>query len=98
VSGNRFSLSVPFQPSIWGKLEGGTVVRGVFIVSDLKSVAFRRGMYVFLFLAVMTAVEYVVAISSFNSMVLLFIIALLKAAAIVQYFMHVYRLWREESH
>ncbi|MCA9929661.1 MAG: cytochrome C oxidase subunit IV family protein [Anaerolineales bacterium] len=64
---------------------------------ELKAVAYRRGIYVFLVLAVLTAVEYLVAIS-FNSTVLLFIIALLKAAAIVQYFMHVYRLWREESH
>ena len=29
---------------------------------------------------------------------LLFLIALVKAGLIVNYFMHVYRLWREESH
>ncbi|MCP5093929.1 MAG: hypothetical protein GY943_00090 [Chloroflexi bacterium] len=67
-------------------------------MNDLKSAAYRQGIYVFLFLAVLTAVEYIIAVSSFNSTVLLFIIALLKAAAIVQFFMHVYRLWREESH
>lgn len=64
---------------------------------ELKAVAYRRGIYVFLVLAVLTIIEFAVAVS-FNSTVLLFIIALLKAAAIVQYFMHVYRLWREESH
>ncbi|KAA3662638.1 MAG: hypothetical protein DWQ04_12930 [Chloroflexi bacterium] len=64
---------------------------------ELKSAAYRRGVYVFVALFVLTLIEYFVAIS-INSVVLLFIIALLKAAAIVQYFMHVYRLWREESH
>ena len=64
---------------------------------ELKSTAYRRGVNVFVVLAVLTAVEYAVALS-LHSTVLLFIIALLKAAAIVQYFMHVYRLWREESH
>ncbi len=64
---------------------------------ELKSAAYRRGVYVFAVLALLTAVEYFVAIS-LHSTVLLFIIALLKAAAIVQYFMHIYRLWREESH
>jgi len=67
------------------------------VSGELKLAAYRRGIYVFLALAVLTAVEYVVAIS-INSVALLLIIALLKAAAIVQYFMHVYRLWREESH
>jgi hypothetical protein len=33
-----------------------------------------------------------------GSPVLLLILALLKAAAIVYFFMHVTRLWKEESH
>jgi len=32
------------------------------------------------------------------SAIFLLLIALVKAALIVQFFMHVYRLWREESH
>jgi cytochrome c oxidase subunit IV len=28
----------------------------------------------------------------------LIIVALVKAGLIIQYFMHIYRLWREESH
>jgi hypothetical protein len=51
----------------------------------------------FLVLAVLTALEYWVSIS-FNSGVLLLIIALVKAALIIQNFMHIARLWREESH
>ncbi len=62
-----------------------------------RSEAYRRGLYVFLFLAVMTIVEYIVGIS-LNSPFLLVILALVKAAAVVYYFMHIARLWREESH
>ena len=62
-----------------------------------KAEAYRRGLYVFLFLAVMTLVEYIVGIS-LNSTLLLFVLALIKAAAVVQYFMHIARLWREEGH
>lgn len=64
---------------------------------ESKSAAYRRGVYVFLVLVVLTIVEFFVGVS-INSVALLFILALLKAALIVQYFMHIYRLWREESH
>ena len=64
---------------------------------ELKAAAYRRGVYVFVALFVLTIIEYFVGVY-LNSAVLLFILALLKAAAIVQYFMHVYRLWREEAH
>jgi len=62
-----------------------------------KAEAYRRGLYVFIFLAVMTIVEYFVGIS-IDSTLLLFVLALIKAAAVVQYFMNIARLWREESH
>ncbi|MCB8945410.1 MAG: cytochrome C oxidase subunit IV family protein [Ardenticatenaceae bacterium] len=65
-------------------------------MEDKKTAALRIGTYVFIALAVLTIVEYFV--SSLGSTVLLMIIALLKAAAIVYFFMHVTRLWREESH
>ena len=48
-------------------------------------------------LAVLTIVEFFVAVY-IESLVLLFIIAVVKAAIIVQNFMHIARLWREESH
>lgn len=68
--------------------------------SENKANVYRTGINVFIALAVLTIVEYFVSLSSFNSTVLLFIIAFIKAAAIVNWFMHVYRLWRpdEEGH
>ena len=65
-------------------------------MEDKKTAALRIGTYVFVALAVLTIAEYF--ISNLGSTVLLLIIALLKAAAIVYFFMHVTRLWREESH
>lgn len=65
-------------------------------MEDKKTAALRIGTYVFIGLAVLTIVEYFA--SDLGSAVLLLIIALLKAAAIVYFFMHVTRLWREESH
>lgn len=66
-------------------------------MNDKKAAAYRLGMITLIILAVLTAVEYVVAVYM-ESLVLLFIIALVKAAVIVQNFMHISRLWREESH
>lgn len=53
-------------------------------------------MWVFIALAVLTIIEYFAGIYV-QSPVLLFILALIKAALIVQFFMHIYRLWREEG-
>jgi caa(3)-type oxidase subunit IV len=58
----------------------------------------RRNIIVAVILAVLTAVEFWVAMNVDNATVLLLIMALLKAALIVQYFMHIYRLRREEEH
>jgi cytochrome c oxidase subunit IV len=62
-----------------------------------KDAAFRLGWIIFIALAVLTLVEYVVGIWN-GSFVLLSLLALAKAGLIVYFFMHVYRLWREESH
>jgi cytochrome c oxidase subunit 4 len=67
-------------------------------MSEAKAKAYRRGLITFLVLMVLTVIEYFVAISLASPTVLLFIIALIKAALIVQIFMHVARLWRGESH
>lgn len=64
---------------------------------DKKAAAYRLGLITLLILAVLTVAEYFVGIY-LGSLVLLFIIALVKAAIIVQNFMHIARLWREESH
>ncbi len=66
-------------------------------IHERKSAAYRLGLITLLVLAVLTAVEYFVSIYT-GSLILLLIIALIKAAIIVNNFMHITRLWREESH
>ena len=66
-------------------------------MSENKAKAYRRGTLTFLILLILTAVEFYVGVA-LNSTALLLILALLKAALIVYIFMHIYRLWREESH
>ena len=66
-------------------------------MSENKAKAYRRGTITFLILLLLTAVEFYIGVAM-NSTALLLIMALLKAALIVYIFMHVYRLWREESH
>ncbi|MCB0007437.1 MAG: hypothetical protein KDE04_13320 [Anaerolineales bacterium] len=64
-----------------------------------KQQAYRQGVYVALVLAVLTIVEAVLAIYlHYSSSSLFLIISLIKSALVVNYFMHVYRLWREEGH
>ena len=59
---------------------------------------YRQIYLVFAVLVVLTIVEFIVS-ATFNSAVFLLLIALAKAGLIVQFFMHIYRLWRtEESH
>lgn len=62
-----------------------------------KKAAQRIGFNVFAGLMLLTLVEYVVSVY-LDSVVGLFIIMLIKAVLIVYYFMHIYRLWRQESH
>ncbi|MBK8988533.1 MAG: cytochrome C oxidase subunit IV family protein [Chloroflexi bacterium] len=62
-----------------------------------KKAAWRQGNIVAILLVVLTIIEFVIAIVN-GSAVFLFIVALIKAAIIVQVFMHVYRLWRAEEH
>ena len=44
-----------------------------------------------------SGIEYVIAVT-LDSAALLFVVALAKTGLIVNYFMHVYRLWRQEEH
>jgi cytochrome c oxidase subunit IV len=67
-------------------------------VSEKRAAAYRLGIITAAILAVLTIIEYLISVSLTGSTVLLFIIALIKAAVIVQNFMHIARLWREESH
>lgn len=66
-------------------------------MSENKAQAFRRGTLTFIVLLILTAIEFYVGVA-LNSIALLLILSLLKAALIVYVFMHIYRLWREESH
>lgn len=66
-------------------------------MNDRKAAAYRLGLITLLILAVLTVAEYFVSVYT-GSLILLMIIALIKAAIIVNNFMHITRLWREESH
>ena len=66
-------------------------------INDRKGAAYRMGLITLIILAVMTVAEYFVSIYT-GSLILLMIIAVIKAAIIVNNFMHITRLWREESH
>jgi len=58
----------------------------------------RKGLLVFLFLVVLTGVEYFVSVSMSNPNALLTILAFGKALLIVIYFMHIAQLWGERKH
>ncbi|RME48215.1 MAG: hypothetical protein D6796_06605 [Caldilineae bacterium] len=62
-----------------------------------KRAVFRQGIVVLVVLAVLTAVEFAVAINLPGAVTLLFLIAVLKAAPILQFFMHLSSLWSEEG-
>ncbi len=63
---------------------------------EKKSSAFELGGTVLLGLLALTAVEYAFGVRGL-SVVALFIIALFKAGMILNYYMHVSRLWSEEE-
>lgn len=60
-----------------------------------KISAFRQGLVIFVYLAVLTALEFFVAVT-FESVSLLVVIAAVKAGLVMYYYMHIYRL-NEES-
>jgi cytochrome c oxidase subunit IV len=64
-----------------------------------RRAAYRRGVYVLVALAVLTVVEFTIAVILGGSPVLLFVVILAKAGLILQYFMHLDRVWgAEEAH
>ncbi len=58
----------------------------------------RVGLWMAVFLAVGTIVEYVLAISIDRNLPIMVAINVAEAAAILWFFMHVYRAWRSEEH
>ncbi len=67
-------------------------------MEDKKKAEYRRNIIVFVALAALTLIEFFIAINLESPAVPLFIIALIKAGLIVNYFMHIYRLWQPEDH
>ncbi len=57
----------------------------------------RTGWMVFIALAILTIVEYVVAITVDANLVAMIVIAVAKAGFILYYFMHIVRAWRAEE-
>jgi len=61
-----------------------------------KSVLLSQGVFIFVYLAVLTLIEFGIAIS-FNSVALLIVIALVKAVLVLYYYMHIYKLNTEQE-
>ena len=64
--------------------------------AETERLAFRRGWIVLIVLAMLTAVEITIAIR-LQSITILFVIILIKAAIIVQNFMHVSEVFASEE-
>ncbi|MFM8874979.1 MAG: cytochrome c oxidase subunit 3 [Anaerolineae bacterium] len=64
--------------------------------SQDKSSALGQGVVIFVYLAVLTIIEYFVAIS-FNATSLLVVVAIIKAALVMYYYMHIYKLNESEQ-
>jgi hypothetical protein len=61
--------------------------------------AYRQGALVLVGLAVLTVIEFLIASALAGSAALLFVIALIKAGVIIQYYMHLNHAWGgEETH
>lgn len=63
-----------------------------------RKAAYRLGLYVLVGLAVLTAIEFGVALLFDGSAALLFVLILAKAGLIIQYYMHLNTVWSEEAH
>jgi cytochrome c oxidase subunit IV len=61
-----------------------------------KKSALQQGVMVFIGLAVLTAVEYGISLIEFST-IALFVVSLMKAGLIMNYFMHVSSLWSQEG-
>ena len=64
---------------------------------DNHSGSLRQGLVVFIFLAFLTLVEYLIAITN-QSLLLLSIVALIKGGLVMVYYMHVAKLAEESDH
>lgn len=96
AGGLAFGLFIQreYPPEVLAKEEEPAIDRGLLA---RRSAAYRLGVMVLIGLAILTGVEYGIAITV-SSVVALVILGLFKAGLIVQYFMHVSSLWAEEGH
>jgi cytochrome c oxidase subunit 3 len=65
-----------------------------------KASMLNQGVFIFVYLAVLTGLEFFVAVT-FESVTLLVVVALVKAALVVYYYMHIYKLnedWEGDEH
>jgi hypothetical protein len=90
----HYNLSSPNTQE--GDYQTLKVLKKEVIVEDEKTTAYELGGTVLLGLGVLTAAEFAFGVRA-SSIVLLFIIAMIKGGMILNYFMHVTRLWSEEE-
>lgn len=64
--------------------------------SQDKSSALLQGVVIFVYLTVLTVLEYFVAVS-FNATSLLVVVAVVKAALVMYYYMHIYKLNKQDG-
>jgi cytochrome c oxidase subunit 4 len=64
--------------------------------TNLKAQELRRGVMIFIALAILTAVEYIIGTHS-APVIFMWIIALTKAVLVVWFFMHIKRAFGEEG-
>lgn len=65
-------------------------------MTKTRGAAYRLSTMVAIFLAVITVIEYFAAQYT-SSAVVMFILGLLKAYAVVNYFMHISRIWSSDG-
>jgi cytochrome c oxidase subunit 3 len=61
-----------------------------------KTEALRQGMIIFVFLAVLTGLEFFIAIA-IGALILLIAVAVVKVGLVIYYYMHIYKLGREDT-
>lgn len=64
--------------------------------SQNKSAALMQGVIIFVYLAVLTGLEYFVAVA-FDAVPLLIVVAVIKAVLVLYYFMHIYKLRQSDT-
>ena len=62
-----------------------------------KSPPYFNGVIVLIVLGILTAIEYFIGVGDSPSVAVLSVLALIKAAVIVNYYMHVSRMWSSEE-